>query len=80
MEKETGIFASPYEAGSHAGLFGANMFNSHVMWFRTKSSTTQWEVGYKKGLAERKLSSEANVQERDATKMSSESEAGSIKK
>lgn len=38
-------FASPYDAGYNAGRYGANNFNSHYSFFRTKESMQEWQRG-----------------------------------
>lgn len=38
-------FKTPYEAGFNCGIYGANNFNSHYKWFRSKESMQMWERG-----------------------------------
>lgn len=46
-------FETPYDAGYHAGFFGANTFNSHFSFFSTKERMQEWNRGNKAGSAKR---------------------------
>lgn len=43
--EEFKTFKNAYEAGYDAGKNGADNFNSHYKWFRTKESMQEWERG-----------------------------------
>lgn len=39
-------FPTPYHAGVHAALNGANTENSHFGWFNSKVNSEDWQKGY----------------------------------
>lgn len=43
--KDAFDFKTAYDAGYDCGLHGANNFNCHFKWFRTKESMQEWERG-----------------------------------
>lgn len=51
-------FKSPYDAGYDAGRYGANNFNSHYSFFRTKDSLREWQRGNDAGSKKREAERE----------------------
>lgn len=48
-------FDNAYDAGYDAGFNGANNFNSHFKWFKTKESMQEWQRGNNDGSNQREL-------------------------